>query len=108
MTRQADEQKSMDKISGGAAEKTTVIRTYDQAAVAARMRELRAEVAQKKATEVKRREELAAVTVTDADVAVAAEALNLSEADARRRLQEKKGDLVATLRDAAGLPRAKA
>lgn len=109
MSRQADEQKAMTTVGGGGhVEKTTAIRKYDQAAVAERMQQLRAEVAQKKAAEAKRNEELAAVPVETADVAVVAAELNISEDAARRRLQEKKGDLVAVLREAVGLPKAKA
>lgn len=99
----------MNKVAGGnQVEKTSKLRTYDQTEVQQRMTKLRAEVAQKKAAEAKRAEEIAAVQVSDADVSVIADALNLSTDQAKRRLQEKNGDVVAVLREAAQLPKSKA
>ncbi|CCW72339.1 unnamed protein product [Phytomonas sp. Hart1] len=104
MTRQADAQKSMNKLSGnGQVEKVVELRSYDAEAVQIRMAKLRAEVAQKKAAELKKAEELAGVHVNNADVKLFATEMCLDEDVARSKLQEKGGDFVAALREAVNL-----
>ncbi|CCW65867.1 unnamed protein product [Phytomonas sp. EM1] len=106
MTRQADAQRSMNKLSGnGQVEKVVELRSYDAEAVQVRMAKLRAEVAQKKLAELKKVEELSDVRVDDADVKLFATEMCLREDVARHKLQEKGGDLVAVLREAVNLPK---
>ncbi|AYU77299.1 hypothetical protein conserved [Leishmania donovani] len=109
MTRQADEQKSMRKVTGsGEAEKTSKLRTDDLAALQERMKKLHAEVTQQSEAKEQRARELAAVPVADEDVQVVAAALTVTPECARSLLQEKNGDVTAVLRDAVGLPKARA
>ncbi|EPY23718.1 hypothetical protein STCU_07522 [Strigomonas culicis] len=105
MSRQQDEQRSMNKLSGNSnAEKATELRKYDQKEVQERMAKLRNELVEKKEAEKKKLAEIAAVEVNAADVSVIASELNISEADAKWKLQEKKNDVVAVLREAVHLP----
>lgn len=106
MTRQSDVQSVMKDV-GRQTEKSVVMRTYDQNAVNAQMQKLRSEIAERKLAEQRRAEELAAVEVDPAAVTLVAEELCISKADALSRLQEKKGNMVAVLREAVGLPKAK-
>ncbi|GET87077.1 hypothetical protein, conserved [Leishmania tarentolae] len=109
MTRQADEQKSMRKVAGsGESEKTSKLRTDDLAALQERMKKLHAEVTQQNEAKEQRARELAAVPVVDEDVQVVAAALAMTPECARSLLQEKKGDVTAVLRNAVGLPKARA
>lgn len=109
MTRQVDVQKSMNNVSGGdRAEKTSNVRGYDEAAVQKRMADLHAEIAQKKAAEAKREQELAAVEVAAADISLLADQLGVSEAVAARKLKEKSGDVTAVLRETLQLPKSRA
>lgn len=109
MTRQADEQKSMRDVSGsGGAEKTTQMRTDMLAERQERMKQLRAEVTRQTEAREQRARELTAIAVADADIEVVADALALTPECAKRRLQEKNGDVTAVLREAAGLPKARA
>jgi NACalpha-BTF3-like transcription factor len=109
MTRQADVQRSMNDVSGdGQAEKTSKLRTFDQTALQARMSKLRAEIAQKEEAEAQKEREIVSRVVADADVEIVATALNISAAAAKRKLQERNGDVTAVLRDAVGLGKARA
>ncbi|CAJ1019591.1 hypothetical protein, conserved [Leishmania lindenbergi] len=109
MTRQADEQKSMRNVTGsGEAEKTSKLRTDDLPALQERMKKLHAEVTQQTEAKEQRARELAAVPVADVDIQVVAAALAVTPECARCRLQKKNGDVTAMLRDAVGLPKARA
>ncbi|KAK7197508.1 hypothetical protein NESM_000700600 [Novymonas esmeraldas] len=106
MSRQADEQKSMRNVSGsGEAEKTSKLRTDDLAALQERMKKLHAEVTRQTEVKEQRAREVAAVPVADEDVQVVALALAVTPEYARRRLQEKNGDVTTVLREAVGLPK---
>ncbi|KAG5509387.1 hypothetical protein JKF63_06697 [Porcisia hertigi] len=109
MARQVDEQKSMRNVSGsGEAEKTSKLRTDDLAELQERMKTLHAEVTQQNEAKEQRARELAAVPVGDADVQIVASALLMTPECARRLLQEKNGNVTAVLRNAVGLPKARA
>ncbi|KPI84615.1 hypothetical protein ABL78_6320 [Leptomonas seymouri] len=109
MTRQADVQRSMNDVSGdGQAEKTSMLRTFDQTALQARMAKLRAEIAQKEEAEAQREREITSRSVEDADVEVVATALNIPAAVAKRQLQARNGDVTAVLRESVGLAKARA
>ncbi|EAN92133.1 hypothetical protein C3747_35g495c [Trypanosoma cruzi] len=107
MTRQSDVQESMKNISSRV-EKAVEVRKYDEKAVQERMRKLHADILQKKLAEKKRMDELAQIPVEEADVALLMQELGCDRMAAEQRLREKKGDLVAVLRDVAGLPKARA
>lgn len=101
--RQSDVQAAMRQVSSGpsgGAEKSKEVRNFDQAAFAATVARVKAEYERKAAAEARRQEELAAVAVADADVDLVAAALRVPGTEARRRLQERKGDVEGILRDA--------
>ncbi|RNF25840.1 uncharacterized protein Tco025E_01940 [Trypanosoma conorhini] len=107
MARQSDAQESMKDISSRA-EKAVEVRKYDEKAVQERMRKLHADVLQKKLAEKKRMDELAQIPLQEADVLLLMRELGCDRAAAELQLREKKGELVAVLREVVGLPKAKA
>lgn len=107
MTRQSDVQESMKTISSGA-EKAVEVRKYDEKAVQERMKKLYANIAQKKMAEKKKMNELAQIKIEEDDVLLLMRELNWEQKTAEHRLREKKGDIVAVMREVVGLPKAKA
>lgn len=105
MSRAADAGNEMTKVNDQ--EKSGSMKHYDEAASTDKVNKLWAEVAAKKAAEEKKAAELAAIEVSDDDVTLVAESLNISEQQAKLCLQKKKGDVVAALREAIGLPKVK-
>ncbi|CAD2219284.1 hypothetical protein AGDE_16508 [Angomonas deanei] len=71
------------------------------------MTQLRSELAKQKEEEKKQLEVILSREVSEADVKVVAEALDVEEAAAKRLLQEHKGDVTAVLREAVHLPQKK-
>ncbi|KEG08731.1 hypothetical protein DQ04_06551010 [Trypanosoma grayi] len=107
MTRQSDVQESMNKISSRA-EKAVEVRKYDEKAVQQRMQKLHADIQQMKLAEKKKADELAQVHVVEEDILLLERELGCDRTAAEQRLREKRGDLVAVLREVTGLPKAKA
>jgi NACalpha-BTF3-like transcription factor len=81
-------------------EREVTQKKYDQAAVSEKFKKLNEEVAKKKDDEQKREAKLAAVTVKPEDVALVADQLALSNADASRALRMYDGDVVKTFQAA--------
>lgn len=109
MSLAADASNDMTKMSEASGnEQSGNLKNYDADATNDKINKLWAEVVAKKEAAAKKEAELAAVPVEEADVAVVADSLNLPPADAKLLLQKKKGDVVAALREAVGLPKNKA
>ncbi|KAH9597826.1 hypothetical protein LSM04_002289 [Trypanosoma melophagium] len=106
MTRQSDVQECMNSISNRT-EKATEVRAYDEQSVEERMRKLFLEIAEKKAADKKKADELAQIPVKNEDVELLMSELGWERAVAEHRLREKKGDTVAIMREVVGLPKAK-
>jgi NACalpha-BTF3-like transcription factor len=108
MLKQAAEVQSMSKMSGqGTSEREVTQRSYDHAAAEARMAKLKENAAKRRAEEKVKEDLIQAVEVNAQDVALISSELCLDSAAAKRRLQERNGDVVAVLREAVGLPKLK-
>lgn len=69
-----------------------------------KIQKLWAEAQEKKDAERKKAAAVAAVPVEKDNIQLVATSLSISEEDAKLALQKKKGDAVAVLREAVGLP----
>lgn len=103
--QRADENRmaGMMADTAGAGDKEVAQKTYDAAAVAEKFKKLNEEVAQKKEAELKRKEALAKVKVSDEDVAMVAEHCWLSTDKAKELLQQHKGNAQVAMAKHLGL-----
>ena len=74
-------------------------RQYDEKQVAERMTKLNEDVRQKKEAAAKREAELNAVKVEADDIALVAAQCDITPAAAKRKLQQKNGDINAVFKD---------
>mmetsp|Transcript_73828 Transcript_73828/g.85721 ORF Transcript_73828/g.85721 Transcript_73828/m.85721 type:complete len:108 (+) Transcript_73828:67-390(+) len=100
MTKQQQEQNSMQMGNQSQGEKEVQARAYDEVAAQERMSKLREKVKQQKTAEKAREAELAKVEVATGDVEMLADAMMCTPVIAERRLRERNGDVKAVLRDA--------
>ncbi len=91
------------EASAGGEEREQQKRQYDEAATALLFAKLNNDLKARAEKEAARLAALREVKVADADVALVAQQLAIDAAAARLKLQEHKGDAVATLRAAAFL-----
>jgi NACalpha-BTF3-like transcription factor len=99
---QANELASMNadlKNGGAQGEKQLQAKTYDEKKVGGTMAKLNEELILKKEVEASKEKELAAIQVKAEDIEAVSTHCDLTKAVAKRKLQQKNGDIAAVLKD---------
>lgn len=105
MSRLADAEREMNAMAKKKDNEATKDVKLDQASND-KVSKLWAEVKEKKEAERKKAADLAALPVDAEDVQLLADSLSMTNDEAKLTLQRKKGDAIAALREAVGLPSA--